>query len=163
MVSTLRPSRQTNLQAGREDGPTRLLLIEDDPDDVLLLRDTLADVAPEGFEWTAVDFLDEGVNQVTSQPFDLALLDLHLPDSHGLETFTRLRSAAPGLPIVILTGLQDESIGLEAVQHGAQDYLVKGNVDGPLLVRSIRFAIERARRQQAEQALCARQAEVSAA
>src|SRR5689334_5926854 len=163
MVSMLHVDRLPKLQVIGEDRPTRLLLVEDDPDDVLLLRDTLSDVAPDGFEWTAVELLAEAMQQVSEQPFDLALLDLHLPDSHGMETFVKIRAAAPDLPIVILTGMQDESVGLEAVQHGAQDYLVKGNVDGPLLVRSIRFAVERARRQEAEQALCARQAEVSAA
>src|SRR5207253_5078393 len=71
------------------------------------------------------------------------LLDLSLPDSHGLETLSKMYSEAIGLPILVLTGLDDETLGLEAVQRGAQDYMVKGRIDGRLLVRAIRYAIER--------------------
>jgi serine phosphatase RsbU (regulator of sigma subunit) len=149
--------------ASADEAVLRVLLIEDDPDDVLLLRETLADVQPGGFAWTNIETLAEGIERVAEGSFHIALLDLNLPDSHGLETFLNLRAAAPHLPIVILTGMDDESVGLEAVQRGAQDYLVKGDVDGPVLMRSIRFAVERAHRQEAERALCASQAEVAAA
>jgi serine phosphatase RsbU (regulator of sigma subunit) len=143
--------------------PIRVLLVEDDPEDALLLRQAVADARLARFEWTEVETLADAIGRVRAQPLDVALVDLSLPDSRGLETFELLRGAALRLPIVILTGLDDERTGLEAVQSGAQDYLVKGTLDGSVVTRSIRFAIERVRREQAERDLCAREAEVLAA
>jgi serine phosphatase RsbU (regulator of sigma subunit) len=90
---------------------------------------------------------------VSEEHFDVVLLDLTLPDSSGLESFAALYAEAPEVPIVVLSGLTDEAMAIRAVQAGAQDYLVKGQVDDNLLVRSIRYAIERARRYRAEAAL----------
>lgn len=143
--------------------PIRVLLVEDDSDDALLLREAAADARLARIAWTEADLLEEALQKLRGQSFDVALVDLSLPDSRGLETFLRLRGAAPGMPVVILTGLDDERVGLEAVQRGAQDYLVKGNLDGSVVTRSIRFAIERVRREKAERDLCAREAEVAAA
>ena len=143
--------------------PIRVLLVEDDPEDALLLRDSVSEARLARFEWTEVETLAHAIERSRGRPFDVALLDLSLPDSRGLETFESLRGAAPRIPIVILTGLDDERTGLEAVHRGAQDYLVKGRLDGSVVTRSIRFAIERVRREQAERDLFAREAEVLAA
>src|SRR5205085_6525134 len=75
----------------------------------------------------------------------VVLADLSLPDSHGIETFERLHSQAPQVPIIVLSGLNDTRLAVQAVHDGAQDYLIKGQVDGQLLVRAIRYAIERKR------------------
>ncbi|MBF0215045.1 MAG: response regulator [Magnetococcales bacterium] len=78
-------------------------------------------------------------------PFDTVLLDLNLPDSVGIETFLRLRRQAPDLAVVVLTGLDDDTLGAETIRHGAQDYLSKNKLDGTLLLRAIRYAVERQR------------------
>lgn len=123
----------------------RVLLIEDDPDDVLLLREMLDEVTSAKFALTYVGLLEEGIATARAQPFDVLLLDLSLPDSRGLDTFTRLHEQLPEMPVVVLTGLDDETVAVGAVHGGAQDYLIKGKVDSTLLVRSIRYAIERQR------------------
>lgn len=125
----------------------RVLLIEDDLVDAQLLKRTLAKATSVRFVQTHVDRLSEALKLLDSERFEVILLDLSLPDSSGLETFTDLRSQSPDIPIVVLTGLDDETLALEAVQRGAQDYLVKGQGDSSLLVRSIRYAIERHRMQ----------------
>jgi len=158
------PSPRLQAPAGiAGERPIRVLLVEDDPEDALLLRDAVADAQLARFEWSEVETLADAIQRLRGQPFDVALVDLSLPDSRGLNTFESLRGAGPKVPIVILTGLDDERTGLEAVQRGAQDYLVKGTLDGSVVTRSIRFAIERVRREQAEHDLCAREAEVLAA
>ena len=141
----------------------RVLLVEDDPEDALLLRDTLSDTPLPQIEWTDVEMLEAAERLVQRESFDLALLDLTLPDSRGIDTFLRLNAACPDLPVVLLTGLDDERVGLQAVQKGAEDYLVKGKVDGQVLARSFRYAVERSRRRRAERELNARQGEVLAA
>lgn len=123
----------------------RVLLVEDDPDDVLLLREMLDEVTSAKFALTHVGLLEQGIATAQAQPFDVLLLDLSLPDSRGLDTFTRLHERLPEMPVVVLTGLDDETVAVGAVQGGAQDYLIKGKVDSTLLVRSIRYAIERQR------------------
>jgi signal transduction histidine kinase len=123
----------------------RALLVEDDPDDVFLLKDMLAALPGPGLDLERVADLAAGLERARSGGLDVALLDLNLPDSQGMETFERLHDAAPDLPVVVLTGHNDEAAAVEAVQKGAQDYLVKGQVDGNLLVRSVRYAIERQR------------------
>lgn len=126
----------------------RILLIEDDPDDVLIIRETLAD--PESAmkaELIAASTLDDGIDKLSAGEADVVLLDLSLPDSQGLDTFVRVHAQAPTVPVIILTGLDDESFALEAVSQGAQDYLVKGNLNAKMLARVIRYAIERNRTQ----------------
>jgi diguanylate cyclase (GGDEF)-like protein len=105
----------------------------------------LAAAGQERFELTPMSRLAAALTLLREETFDAVLLDLNLPDSNGLETFRRLHQEAPHLPVVVLTGLTDESLGGQAVQEGAQDYLVKGQADGHLLARSLRYAQERHR------------------
>ena len=132
--------------------PLRLLLIEDNPGDARLIREILRDSGtPVTLE--NAETLKDGFTRLENDRFDAVLLDLSLPDSQGLETVLRLRQQAPEFPIVVLTGLNDEATALQAMREGAQDFLVKGSVDTALLIRSIRYAIERNRMQSALRAL----------
>ncbi len=131
----------------------QILLVEDDPDDVWVMRNLLGDRWDGPFKLTHVELLSAGLERLSEVAFDIILLDLSLPDSQGLETFFTMHANAADVPIVVLSGYNDESIAVRAVQAGAQDYLVKGQVDDNLLVRSIRYAIERTRRHKAEEAL----------
>lgn len=92
-----------------------------------------------------VDRLTKGRNRLSEGAVDAILLDLGLPDSQGLETFEKIHAAAPQVPIVILTGFKDDAQGVEAVRRGAQDYLNKGKIEGPLLARAVTYAVERTR------------------
>ena len=123
----------------------RILLIEDNPGDIRLLQEYLKEGSAFRFQVTQVDRLSRGLERLAEARFDAVLLDLSLPDSHGLDTLVRLHEAAKEVPIVVLTGIEDESLGVRLIQAGAQDYLVKGSVTGPLLVRSLRYAAERQR------------------
>jgi PAS domain S-box-containing protein len=120
-----------------------LLLIEDNPGDVVLIREILRDAKETSFHIEHVDYLSSGLEYLKQGNFDVILLDLNLPDSQGLDTFLTVQTYNPQTPIVILTGLDDRDCAMNAMQHGAQDYLIKGNVDTNLLTRSIRYAIER--------------------
>jgi sigma-B regulation protein RsbU (phosphoserine phosphatase) len=121
----------------------RVLFIEDDPDDVLLIREMLGESEPVRFEVHCVGRLSEAREALAEGTFDLILMDLGLPDSQGLATFRAVHSAAEGTPVVVLTGLEDQTAGLKAVHEGAQDYLLKGHVDANLLARSACYAVER--------------------
>ena len=123
----------------------KVLLVEDNPGHALLLREMLGRTAPAQFAVTHVARLDEALERLGEGPFDLVLLDLSLPDSMGFETFAQAHARMPESPIIVLSGLEDEELALRAVREGAQDYLVKGQVDGNLLARAIRYAIERKR------------------
>jgi len=125
--------------------PLRLLLVEDNPDDADLLREILADSRGERVTLVAVETLAEGLAHLDRTPIDLLLLDLSLPDSQGLATVTRALAHARRVPIIVLTGLDDDALGMQAIHAGAQDYLAKGQVDGPLLRHSMHYAIERHR------------------
>ena len=130
------------------DAPLRLLVVEDNPDDVELIRLKLAGVDTDrGFVIEAVDRLSAAVRRLKSA--DVVLLDLGLPDSGGIDAVARLSNEAPEIPIVVLTGRDDSALGLSAVREGAQDFLVKDKVDGALLDRSLRYAVERKRAEQA--------------
>ena len=128
---------------------TRILLIEDNPGDVRLIRALLRDAGDSRFHLKAVDRLSAGLAQVSDRAFDVVLVDLALPDSSGLDSFQRLYAQAPRAPIIVLTGLDDESVAARAVREGAQDYLVKGQVDASTLSRAIRYAVERKRAEEA--------------
>ncbi|OGO14645.1 MAG: hypothetical protein A2Y53_05830 [Chloroflexi bacterium RBG_16_47_49] len=119
------------------------LLIEDDPDDVLLLKDSLAEIGLGRIKLDYADRLSRGLIQLGSQSYDVILLDLNLPDSRGLDTLNTTIKRFPKLPVVVLSGLADDAITIEAVRRGAQDYLVKGEISGPLVMRVVRYAIER--------------------
>lgn len=121
-----------------------ILLVEDSPNDALLLQLSLQSSIDAEWDILHVEWLHEAIAACGKQTFDAALLDLSLPDSDGLETITDLLSAVPVLPIVVLTGLDDESVALEALKLGAQDYVFKGHINQPILEKSIRYAIERA-------------------
>jgi serine phosphatase RsbU (regulator of sigma subunit) len=141
----------------------KILLVEDDPDDVWNIRTLLADRWDGPYELVHFGELGAALEIVREGQTDVVLLDLSLPDSHGLETFLVMYAQAGDVPIVVLTGLNDENTAVRAVQAGAQDYLVKGQVSDELLVRSIRYAIERSRRRHAEEALRATSEEFRAA
>ncbi len=124
----------------------RILLVEDNMGDALLLRETRRDAGEPGwFELTHVTRLEEGLVKLTTSLFDVVLLDLSLPDAHGLETLSRARAHCGGTPIVVMTGTNDETMAIRAVQEGAQDYLVKGVAESHTIIRAIRYAIERQR------------------
>jgi PAS domain S-box-containing protein len=129
--------------------PVRVLLIEDDLAYAYLLRETLANVGSFPVEVTHVTRLSEALQPLSRQAFEAVLLDLSLPDSQGISTYTRARALKPSLPIIVLTGLEDEKLAVRAVREGAQDYLVKGALDGKTLARAIRYAIERKRAEEA--------------
>ena len=128
---------------GHASDPIRLLLVEDDSNDAILLRRMLGSVKTARFTITQAERLADSLHRLASERFDVVLLDLSLPDSQGLETFSRVDAAAPTVPVVVLSGLADEAVSVSAVQKGAQDYLVKGQVTGDLLARAVRYAIER--------------------
>src|SRR5512135_183502 len=121
----------------------RALVIEDDPDDVLLLKDSLADVGMGKIKLDCTDRLSRGLIMMGAQNYDVILLDLNLPDSRGLDTLNTTVRRFPRMPVVVLSGLADDAITVEAVRRGAQDYLVKGEISGPLVMRVVRYAIER--------------------
>ena len=132
----------------------RILLVEDDPDDVWIMRGLLGDRWDGPFELVHIDLLSSGLKRAAENDFDVVLLDLSLPDSRGLETFFKMKAGVgESVPIVVLSGYDDETTAVKAVQAGAQDYLVKGQVDDNVLIRSIRYAIERSRRHDAEREL----------
>jgi signal transduction histidine kinase len=125
--------------------PCTVLLIEDNPGDARLIQEMLrrAQRAPVRLE--CAEGLEAGLDLLAGGGLDLVLLDLSLPESQGLETLLRVRTHAPGVPVVVLTASGDEELGNRAVQAGAQDYLIKGQVDGLMLARAMRYALERGR------------------
>ncbi|HWC58376.1 MAG TPA: response regulator, partial [Verrucomicrobiae bacterium] len=121
----------------------RALLIEDNPGDARLIELMLAEADGKAIELRHVERLEDGLRELSNGTIDVVLSDLSVPDSHGLETFQRLHARAPHVPIIVLSGLNDTTVALSAVHQGAQDYLIKGEVNGQLLARSMRYAIER--------------------
>jgi two-component system OmpR family sensor kinase len=127
-----------------------ILLVEDNSGDAMLLKEALRDFNHRPpFELIHVDRLATAIERMKQERFDAVLLDLSLPDAKGVETVVRMQRDAGTLPIIVLTGLDDDAAAMEAVRAGAQDYLVKGQIDGRLLVRALRYAIERKRLQEA--------------
>ena len=119
------------------------LIIEDSPTDALLLQEALTDVRGAEFAMTRVERLGDALERLAHEIPDVVLLDLGLPDSQGLDTLLRLRQHQPEVPVVVLTGLDDETVGIKAMQAGAQDYVVKAHLQPALLGRSVRYAVER--------------------
>jgi len=124
----------------------RILLVEDNPSDARLIREAFRDVA-DAFEVTLVGSLRDAVAQLAKEQFNLILADLGLPDSSGMDTVERLANHAPTCPLVVLTGDDDEKLGLQALKLGAQDYLVKGSLGSGGLAKAAIYAVERARAQ----------------
>ena len=131
--------------------PLKILLVEDSPSDAALLQESLTQSGFERFEFTHAERWAVAAQNLRQGHFDVLLLDLSLPDSAGRDTFLQARAEAPHLPIVVLTGVEDEVVSLEAVRHGIQDYLVKGQAYGRQTARAIRYAIERKRLEEALQ------------
>ncbi len=129
--------------------PIKILLVEDSPSDAALLQESLHHNEPGRFKFTQAETLAQALELLKTSTFDLMLLDLSLPDSIGQATYLRAREAAPQLPIVVLTGIENESVGLEAVRRGVQDYLIKGQAYGRQTARAILYAIERKRTEEA--------------
>jgi len=124
----------------------RVLVVEDNPGDIFLLREMVNEEPNSRFQVTVeAGRLEHALEVLRTEQVDVVLLDLQLPDSHGADTFTILHGAAPDVPIIVLSESDDEEMALETVQLGAHEYLVKGRVDGHLLHRALRYALERAR------------------
>jgi PAS domain S-box-containing protein len=121
----------------------KALLVEDNPADERLIREIVKESPGETFHFEHVTRLDSARERLRRESFDVVLLDLGLPDSQGMQTLQAMQEASGGVPIVVLTGLDDEGFALEAVRAGAQDYLVKGRFGRELLVRTVRYAVER--------------------
>ena len=128
----------------------RILLVEDNPGDARLVREYLKDAGVFRADLAHVERLTDARRILETDRFDVVLLDLSLPDSKDLDTIVGAMEHARGIPIVVLTGINDEELAVRALHEGAQDYLVKGRMDGSSVSRAIRYAIERARREHAD-------------
>jgi len=125
----------------------QVLLVEDNAGDARLLREMFSKERPDSFELTHLLRMSEAVIHLAKGGVDIVLLDMGLPDGHGLDTVRRAHAAAPGVPVIVLTGLDDEALAAEAMKEGAQDYLIKGQIENRALPRALRHAIERHRMQ----------------
>ena len=123
----------------------KALLVEDNDVDAQLTQDLLSEWSIEEFRITRVKTLGEGLALLSRERFDAVLLDLSLPDAFGLPTVRQVHATSPTIPVVVLSGVSDQNLALQAVQQGAQDYLVKGQGHPELLARAVRYAIERKR------------------
>ncbi len=128
-----------------------VLLVEDNPVDARLLELLLGEAAYTQYRLSRVEQLSEALSRVRKEQFQVVLLDLSLPDSQGFETFQRLKAETVDVPIIILSGSDDETLAVRAVREGAQDYLVKGRIDGHVLSRAISYAMERHQSEKAQQ------------
>ncbi|MBF0495687.1 MAG: PAS domain S-box protein [Deltaproteobacteria bacterium] len=133
----------------------RVLMVEDNPADALVIQDMLAKVALVAYDIKTVGRLSDALEMLSSAIFDAILLDISLPDSTGLETLAKIHQLSGQTAIVVLTGTDDEEMACEAVRQGAQDYLIKGEIDANLLSRSIRYAMERRQTEEERRALAA--------
>jgi two-component system cell cycle sensor histidine kinase/response regulator CckA len=127
--------------------PIRVLLVEDNPGDARLVQETLAEVDSPKFELTHVERLSQARQRLAEEQFDVVLLDLVLPDKPRMGSLIEIHDQASRVPIVVLTGLDDETMASWTLEVGAQDYLIKGQTDKDSLVRCIRHAIQRHRTQ----------------
>lgn len=129
-------------------GNLQILLVEDSVTDAILLKESILLNGSSDLSVNVVPSLGEALEHLNNNHVDAVLLDLSLPDSSGIETVRQVRKGCPSIPIVVLTGVNDEKIALDAVRIGAQDYLVKGQNDSALIVRAVRYAIERKQTEQ---------------
>ena len=143
--------------------PLRVLIVEDNPADARFIREVFRDAfesptsftegedagMPEAPETIHVERLADGLETLESDEIDVVLLDLNLPDSRGIETLTTVREAAPTVPTVVLTGLKDHKVGVQALQAGAEEFLVKGEISPELLARTVHHTVERVHHKQA--------------
>lgn len=143
--------------------PIRVLFIEDSQLEAVRIRHILKQSSNSDFSLECCDQLTTGLARLAKGAIDVVLLDLILPDSEGLETFLRVHKMAGSVPVVILTGLDDQRLAVTAMQEGAEDFLVKGEVNGHGLVRSLRYAMERSHRREMESQLDAANHEFRAA
>ena len=160
MTSQKRTGNQTARSVAEKTVPVRdygewtsdikVLVIEDDAAQASLIQQMLRPTATKTFHLQCVDRIAAGLQQLEQRPFDVVLLDLTLPDSTGLDSFLRLYARHSEVPIVVLSGIDEEQIVADALQKGAQDFLTKNHLNEDTLIRSIEYAIERNRRQQAE-------------
>jgi DNA-binding response OmpR family regulator len=125
----------------------RVLLVEDNSGDARLLREMFSKEKTGSFELTHVRRLSDALRLLAAGGIDIVLLDMGLPDGHGIDTVRRARAAAPDVPLIVLTGLDDEVLAAEAMKEGAQDYLIKGEIENRALPRALRHSIERQRMQ----------------
>ena len=127
--------------------PLRVLLVEDNPGDARLIQIMLTEQEDGSFHVDIAPRLADALAAIEKDAPDAILVDLNLPDSSGLGTAERVIAAAPNVPVLVMTGLEDERVGLEAMRHGVQDYLTKGQIDGPLIRRAVRYAVDRMKTQ----------------
>lgn len=132
-----------NMESTNLEKPLQILLVEDSPSDAALLQENILSTGVGDISIRVTSSLREAIEHCKNNHTDAVLLDLTLPDSSGLDTVRQARQISPDLPVVVLTGVDDEKTGTEAVRMGAQDYLVKGRADGQTIIRSIRYSIER--------------------
>jgi DNA-binding response OmpR family regulator len=123
----------------------KILVVEDTPGDVFLIKFYLEELDPDNYEIQSVDNLTDAHYKLEQEHFDVVLLDLHLPDSQGMITLQKSVAKFPNDVFIVLTGLSDQKVGLEAVKNGAQDFLVKGRMDSKTLDSSIKFSFERSK------------------
>src|SRR5580692_3461755 len=126
-------------------GALKVLLVEDSEASAKLAKAMLAYVDPFAFEIQTAESLMSALDLLGANVFDIILLDLSLPDSDGIGTLTTIRVHAPKIPVLVLTAHDSEALANSALQHGAQDYIVKGQFDGPSLARALRYAVTRSR------------------
>ncbi len=130
-------------------GRIKVLLIEDSSMDALFIKRVLEKAKGVSFDLETVSLLEPGLNRLGQKKFDIVLTDLGLPDSRGFSTFEKVCAQARNTPVIVLTCLDDEEFAVRAIQSGAQDYLIKGKMGSDLLIRSIRYALERYRSEKA--------------
>ncbi len=128
-----------------QETPLTVLLVEDNPGDARLLEESLTEVAGDTFRLIWVQDLASALERISAELLDAVILDLNLPDSDGFETFSRIHEKCTELPVLVLTGLEDDQLGLRAIQHGAQDYINKSDAAGSKIARSLRYSVERHR------------------
>jgi diguanylate cyclase (GGDEF)-like protein len=133
------------MSKAKEIGHIKLLLIEDDPADSELFNDIISDMRHVTIDIACADRLLSAFKHLEERSIDVILTDLDLPDSHGLDTVVQINEKFPEVPVIVLSGFDHEDLAIESVKSGAQDYLIKGQIDNDRLIRSIRYSIERHR------------------